>query len=129
MKLFTDEIQTAKLIEFGFEKPRYATMFWRDNKEVTEINYILGELLSFLPNYFRDKNKNLHTLSIYTGELGTWEINYIGFESRIRTCEYELIDAAFEMCVKLKEDGEYEYIEPTVDIIEVIKPIYNFKAK
>jgi hypothetical protein len=43
-------------------------------------NYSVGELLSFLPNDFRDKNKNLHTLSIYTGELGTWEINYMRYE-------------------------------------------------
>ena len=108
MKQYLDQQQTAKLIELGFEKPSSIAsvepIYGMGGISVAKA-YTIGELLSFLPNDFRDKNKNLHTLSIYTGELGTWEINYIGFESRIRTCEYELIDAAFEMCVKLKEEG------------------------
>lgn len=108
MKQYTTPDQTAKLIELGFEKP--SPKWVKDENgnyrvKANDADYDIGEFLSFLPNDFRDKNKNLHTLSIYTGELGTWEINYIGFESRIRTCEYELIDAAFEMCVKLKEEG------------------------
>ena len=105
MRQYTTPEQTAKLIELGFVKPRVAMpkFEWKDGEP--QFHYTIGELMSFLPNDFRDKNKNLHTLSIYTGELGTWEINYIGFESRIRTCEYELIDAAFEMCVRLKEKG------------------------
>lgn len=111
MRQFTNEIQTTKLIELGFEKPKSSVECelpkgdWRIGAVGIRKAYSIGELLSFLPNDLRDKNKNLHTLSIYTGELGTWEVNYIGFESRIRTCEYELIDASFEMCVKLKEEG------------------------
>jgi hypothetical protein len=114
MKYYTSQEQTAKLIELGFEKPKgwyvdgvtnNIKLYVNIDKNPMMFNYSIGELLSFLPNDFRDTNKNLHTLSIYTGELGTWEINYIGFESRIRTCEYELIDAAFEMCVKLKVEG------------------------
>lgn len=111
MKQNTTPEQTAKLIALGFDKPKSSVECelpkgdWRIGAVGIRKAYSIGELLSFLPNDFRDKNKNLHTLSIYTGELGTWEINYIGFESRIRTCEYEFIDAAFEMCVKLKEEG------------------------
>ena len=108
MKQYLDHQQTAKLIELGFEKPRALVdkYYDFDAEAYAEVKtYSLGELIEILPNDFRDKNKNTHTLSIYTGELETWEINYIGFESRIRTCEYELIDAAFEMCVKLKEEG------------------------
>lgn len=112
MKMYTNSEQTAKLIELGFEKPKNRIVKQRFDRSTSswivvgkEGNYSIGELLSFLPNDFRDKNKNSHKLSIYTGELGTWEVNYIGFESRIRTCEYEIIDAAFEMCVKLKEEG------------------------
>lgn len=106
MKQYLNSEQTAKLIELGFKKPK-GEVKAEQSGDYAWYNpaYSIGELLSFLPTDFRDKNKNVHTLSIYTGELGTWDINYIGFESRIRTCEYELIDAAFEMCVKLKEEG------------------------
>lgn len=109
MKLYTTPEQTAKLIELRFEKPRYEcfdkTLSGIEKWNNIQSNYSIGELLSFLPNDFRDKNKNLHTLSIYTGELGTWEINYIGFESRIRTCEDELIDALYAMILQLQEEG------------------------
>lgn len=108
MRQFTTPDQTAKLIELGFEKPcsiaSVEPIYGMGGISVAKA-YSIGELLSFLPNDFRDKNKNLHTLSIYTGELGTWEINYIGFESRIRTCEYELIDALYAMILQLKEVG------------------------
>lgn len=113
MKQYLSSDQTAKLIELGFEKPKgwyvegisSRLQMYKHKEDDEYFNYSIGELLSFLPNDFRDKNKNLHTLSIYTGELGTWEINYIGFESRIRTCEYELIDALYAMILQLKEEG------------------------
>lgn len=111
MKQYTTPEQTAKLIELGVEKPKSEVECdlpkgdWRIGQVGIRKTYSIGELLSFLPNDFRDKNKNLHTLSIYTGELGMWKINYIGFESRIRTCEYELVDAIYDMLIKLKEEG------------------------
>lgn len=30
VKLHTTPEQTARLIELGFEKPRYVTMYWQD---------------------------------------------------------------------------------------------------
>lgn len=104
MKLYTDEIQTAELIELGFEKPRYATMFWRDNKEVTEINYNLGELLSFLPKEI-DYNGFKSTLYIFVNQ-GAWVVEYSDFLGELySTYRIELIDAIFDVCVKLKEEG------------------------
>lgn len=52
MKLITDEIQTAKLIELGFEKPRtlvdkYYDFDAEDYKEVN--HYSIGELIEKLP--------------------------------------------------------------------------------
>ena len=93
MRQFTTVDQTTKLIELGFEKPKYATMFWRNEKEVTEINYTIGELIELLPQEFRNASDSYLSLSIHTGGLGTWEIQYLGFEARIRTCEFEFIDA------------------------------------
>lgn len=104
MKQYTNKIQTARLIELGFEKPRYATMFWRDNKEVTEINYILGELLSFLPKEI-DYNGFKSTLYIFVNQ-GVWGVEYSDFLGELySTYRSELLDAIFDMCVKLKEEG------------------------
>lgn len=99
MKQFTTPEQTAKLIELGVEKPRCATMFWRDNKEVTEINYTIGELLEMQPPH-----------------IGKWELDIFHdwhFERWVvcidpenyTTAATELIDALYNMCVKLKEEG------------------------
>lgn len=104
IKLHTTPEQTARLIELGFEKPRYATMFWRDNKEVTEINYILGELLSFLPKEI-DYNGFKSTLYIFVNQ-GVWNVEYCDFLGELySTYRPELIDAIFDICVKLKEEG------------------------
>lgn len=92
MKQHTIPDQTAKLIELGFEKPRYATMFWRDNKEVTEINYTIGELIEMLDS--------ISELEI-TRDGSGWGVYD---ELRAFTGE-ELIDNLFDMILKLKKDG------------------------
>lgn len=105
MKQNTTEIQTVKLVELRFEKPRYVTMFWRDNKEVTEINYILGELLSFLPENVAKENETPLTLNISLMN-GEWCVQYADFlRADFEFCNTELIDALYDMCVKLKEEG------------------------
>lgn len=105
MKQFTTPDQTAKLIELGFEKPRYATMFWRDNKEVTEINYTIGELLSFLPKSI-EVNGLFFTLCIHSST-HYWIVEYadISFGTQARLYKEELIDALFAELVILKEEG------------------------
>lgn len=96
MKLSTTPEQTAKLIELGFEKPRYATMFWRDNKEVTEINYTLGELIEMLPEFSCIYDlANLHPMK------RCW---YVGHVSTLNVSADELIDALYDMILKLKEE-------------------------
>jgi hypothetical protein len=107
MKLFTDEIQTAKLIALGFDKPSYATMFWRDNKEVTEINYILGELLSFLPKEIKvEKYDEPAYIQMLYDEEGVWEVGYTFYGNGMYIKrDIEFIDCIFQMCVKLKEEG------------------------
>lgn len=97
MKQHLTPEQTAKLIELGFEKPRYATMFWRDNKEVTEINYTIGELIEMLPEFSCIYDlTNLHTMK------RCW---YAGHVSTLNVSADELIDALYDMIVKLKEEG------------------------
>lgn len=104
MKQQTTPEQTAKLIELGFEKPRYATMFWRDNKEVTEINYTIGELLSFLPKSIK-VNDLFFTLCIHSSS-DYWIVEYadVAFGTQARLYKEELIDALFAEIVILREE-------------------------
>lgn len=107
MKQHTNEIQTAKLIELGFEKPRYATMFWRDNKEVTDINYTIGELIEKLPRRINGHNGiiDLYRNSIdYNTSDDILSLHQRG-EFYLRCTQGELIDTIYEVLVKLKEEG------------------------
>lgn len=106
MKQYTSKEQTAKLIELGFEKPRCATMFWRDNKEVTEINYTIGELIEMLPRTI----KLYYDLNILCTTQGWWVLYGMIGDGDMWSVEYELyrkelIDALYDMIVKLKEKG------------------------
>lgn len=98
MRQFTTPEQTAKLIELGYEKPRYATMFWRGNKEVTEINYTIGELIEMLP-------KDEEWPKQIGFEDNEWVIDWDTDMTLFQTAAVELIDALFEMVVKQKEKG------------------------
>lgn len=104
MKQYTNERQTAKLIELGVDTPRnfFESLAFADKSRCA---YSIGELIEMLPQEFRNASNSYLSLSIHTGGLGTWDIRYLGFEAQIRTCEFELIDALFDMVVKLKEEG------------------------
>ena len=92
MKLYTDEIQTAKLIELGFEKPKnevkaeqagdYA---WYNSA------YSIGELIEML-------GYDLYSMH-YLGM--SWEVK----SEQVAVINEELIDALYDMCIKLKEKG------------------------
>lgn len=100
MKQYTDEQQTAKLIELGFEEPKsYHDIKW-SGMEVYDyqLAYSIGELIEMLPakidgtycNIDRYGNRN-------------WVISY---DPMIYCCNRaELIDALYDMIVELKEEG------------------------
>ena len=95
MKQYTDKDQTAKLIELGFPKPKtYHDLLWDENDKLNligwQINYSIGELIEFLqPRLVRiEQDKQ-------------WIIDTIGCLSY----DEVLIDALFDACVKLKEEG------------------------
>lgn len=94
MKQYTTPEQTAKLIELGFEPKQVpATCGWADDE-----NYSIGELIEMLPmivDYFtlwigRDERSN------------QWFVKY---HPRTLVVDEELVDALYDMCVKLKEKG------------------------
>ena len=93
MKQYTNESQTAKLIELGQPKPRYysADKYTIIHTGFDIINYSIGELIEML---------GVHLSSIYCIGIG-WCVNAEGLERRSE----ELIDALYDMVVKLKEEG------------------------
>lgn len=97
MKLYTDETQTAKLIEFGFEKPKgLADAEPSSGKWVREA-YSIGELIEMLPEFSNIYDlMNLHTMK------RRWYVCHI---STLNVSADELIDALYNMIVKLKEEG------------------------
>lgn len=106
MKQYTNESQTAKLIELGFEKPKMAApaLKWVDGEPTFEPQYTIGELIGMLPHSmaFSDGDWNLCIdVDIYGEELA-WQVGFIG-EFFVKN--KELIDALYDMCVKLKEEG------------------------
>lgn len=101
MKQYTTPEQTAKLIELGFEKPKtvverkdYGVFF-----PIEEVRrYAIGELISFLPDD-GVSNKRLEFDCFH------WIVDWDSFDKIHQTMRVELVDALYDMCVKLKEEG------------------------
>lgn len=108
MKQYTNEIQTSTLLELGFEKPktivdRYYDFDAEDYKEVN--HYSVGELIEMLPTAIETGDG--YALSIYHNR-AEWMVSYDdnGVYLPIYSTEKdELIDALYDMVVKLKEEG------------------------
>lgn len=112
MKMYLNESQTAKLIELGVEKPKNERWLLDVANESTPSiqnkvkrqDYSIGELLSFLPKEI-DCNGFKNTLYIFVNQ-GAWNVEYSDFLGELySTYRTELIDAVFDMCIKLKEEG------------------------
>lgn len=103
MKLYTNESQTAKLIELGFEKPkneRWVLDVINENSPsiqniVKRQDYSIGELFSFLPKSIK-VNDLFFMLYIHSSS-NYWIIEYadIAFGTQARLYKEELIDALF----------------------------------
>lgn len=100
MKQYTTPEQTAKLKELGFEKPR---LLYFGNKIIGVYSYTIGELIDMLPISFETNNDDTSWLEIEAG--ADWSVSYSSFGFIDYGCEREeLIDALFDMIVKLKEE-------------------------
>lgn len=125
MKQYTDNSQTAKLIELGFEKPKSISSIKVTGDIITTAedligepssvmggkitaNYSIGELIEMLPPKIEaemeDESDDEYTwLSLEVG----WDVLYRSgyyIVERVRHSK-ELIDAIFEMLVQLKVEG------------------------
>ena len=105
MKQFTNAEQTAKLIELGFE-PSTRIPFEVGNDELGR-TFSIGELIEMLPENLNGWQLLMH----YSTHFHKWCAYYLcdGDTSelylRLSAQEDELIDALYEMAIKLKEEG------------------------
>lgn len=108
MKLYTNNEQTAKLIELGLPKPRY---YSADKYFLTQVgfevtNYSIGELIKMLPSALspnNDEDREFH-LMLFDDSL-YWHIRYTdGDNFCYRSLAIELIDALYDMVIVLKKE-------------------------
>jgi hypothetical protein len=100
MKQYTTPEQTAKLIELGFEKPKnivegelYSDIYFA---------YSIGELIEMLPKVI-DCDYDTYNLQIEARS--NWKVCYVKNGMIEDSCDSsELIDALYNMIVKLKEE-------------------------
>lgn len=110
MKQYTNSEQTTKLIELGFEKPgsiaSVEPIYGMGGISVAKA-YSIGELIDMLPEVLSPSNNDdwEMPLSISTDSF-MWTVEYdAGCFSPYEAASNELIDALYDMIVKLKEDG------------------------
>lgn len=104
MKQYTTPEQTAKLIELGFARPRIAAagLKWEDGVPTIYQQYTIGELIKILKevtsvviSYSYQKNGYYVRVIIPKREGG----------GMCRIIRIELVDALYDMILKLKEEG------------------------
>jgi hypothetical protein len=110
MKQYTTPEQTAKLIELGFEKPkstRYVqrvkarnlhSPFIEFGETEFEGSYSIGELIEMLPPRYNHEDLEINR----DWRFERWVVFYCGDDATAAT---ELIDALYDMVIKLKEEG------------------------
>ena len=104
MKQYLTPEQTAKLIELGFEKPKGLTEAEPSSGKWVREAYSIGELIEMLPRVVEDEDSEYATISIYHDTI-SWVIDYQSPERCFyATSNIELVDALYEMIVKLKEE-------------------------
>ena len=105
MKQYTTPDQTAKLIELGFEKPcsiaSVEPIYGMGGISIAKA-YSIGELIEMLPEYASQRLRYVATKRAWI-----FDVDILGKQGRCHRGAYykELIDALFDMVVKLKEEG------------------------
>lgn len=104
MKQYTNQDQTAKLIELGFPESETSRDYDLDiDKSLVNCAYSIGELIGLLPKTIEENEVvfsrviDVESIAYYSWELEVYF--YTIFEAE------ELIDSLFKACVTLKEEG------------------------
>lgn len=99
MKQYLDQQQSAKLIELGLPEPK---LLYFGNNTIGHYAYTIGELIEMLPEPASQRLR-------YVATKGAWivDIDVLGKQGRCHRGVYyrELIDALYDMVIKLKEEG------------------------
>lgn len=104
MKQYTTPEQTAKLIELGFEKPKSMNGEHNGWQFMPTPAYSIGELIEMLPKTI-ENSLLVDNLSVYTICDG-YQVEYSNILGKTYfSFNAELIDALYNMLVKLKEKG------------------------
>lgn len=97
--------QTAKLIELGFEKPKFEIETQLCNIKGQPLraatiagDYSIGELIEILPPRYNHEDLEINR----DWRFERWLVFYRGDDTTAAT---ELIDALYDMIIKLKEEG------------------------
>lgn len=113
MKQYTNSEQTTKLVYLGLPKPNGLEFLVRekdnpDNAQIIQrMAYSIGELIEMLPEVLAPSNNDdwEMPLSISTDSF-MWTVEYDGgCFSPYEAASNELIDALYDMVIKLKEEG------------------------
>lgn len=104
MKQFTTPEQTVKMIELEL-LPKHIQKISDDGKLLLEcVGYSVGELIEILPKVVEDEDSEYATISIYHDTI-SWVIDYQSPERCFySTSNIELVDALYEMIIKLKNE-------------------------
>lgn len=119
MRQYTNESQTAKLIELGLKKPKSIIDVWAHETDIDmeyeyEYAYSIGELLSFLPRCIETPYDTAVLEISYDSDDGEWYCGHRWYYNRgwrlfgedYRTIDdTELVDALYRYIVELKEEG------------------------
>lgn len=100
MRQFTTNEQTAKLIELGLPKPKMSApkLEWENGEPKFVPQYTIGELIEMLPTIVDD-------FTLWIGRDERSDQWFVKYSPRSLKLAEELIDALYEMVVKLKVEG------------------------
>jgi hypothetical protein len=106
MKQYTNQDQTAKLIELGFPESETSRDYDLDvDKSLINCAYSIGELIEFLPKTIEWKEAVYsRVIDVECVAYYSWDYE-VYFGSNLIFEEKELIDSLFKACVTLKEEG------------------------
>ena len=102
MKQYTTPQQTAKLIELGFEKPKGLADAEPSSGKWVRPAYSIGELIEILPLHIKHGDRGFISYLSIAPYVQGWKVAYTHIYIML---DSELIDALYEMIVKLKEEG------------------------
>ncbi len=110
MRQYTTPEQTARLIELGFEKPKLKVIQRPNAYHDLFRAYSIGELIEMLPTMIGEGDFNGELLFKYSFVLAGTTKWIVGYQFFAKLNQYvsegqELIDALYDMVVKLKEEG------------------------